>query len=70
MAKLPYPAIPPAIAEVHSLRRTVEALREAVETLTRQRGDENGWPVTVSELRRLGIMKPTVRLPDAPEGSE
>lgn len=67
MAKLPYRAIPAPVADVNSLYRTVEALREAVEMLTRQRGDEKAWPPTVDELRRMGIIAPLQSLPDAPE---
>lgn len=67
MAKLPYRAIPAPVADINSLYRTVEALREVVEMLTRQRGDERAWPVTASELRQLGILSPNTKLPDSPQ---
>jgi len=67
MPKLPFTAIPAPIADVNALMRSVEALRIAVETLTRQRGDERSWPITVSELRRLGILDANAQLPDAPD---
>lgn len=67
MAKLPYPSIPAPVAEVHSLYRTVEALRIAVGLLIRTRGDETAWPPTFDELKRLGVIAPNARLPDAPQ---
>lgn len=67
MAKIPYPAIPQPTADVGQLMRTVEQLKKAVDMLTRQAGDERAWPLTVSEARRLGVIGPTAKLPDAPD---
>lgn len=67
MAKQRYRAIPVPRTTLQSLQATCEALKENVELLTRQSGSEAEWPVTASELRRLGILDGTRPLPDAPE---
>lgn len=70
MAKLKFRAIPSPSTDVQSLHRTVEALREVVEMLTRQRGDETVWPPTISELRRIGVIGASIVMPDSPEGKK
>lgn len=67
MAKIPYPAIERPTTDVAQLMRTVEQLKKAVDMLTRQTGDERAWPLTISEARRLGLIGPTAKIPDAPD---
>lgn len=56
-----YPAIPKPSAEVGALLKTVEALKEAVEILTSQRGERTtgpvsnpGAPVTREQVQKYG----------------
>jgi hypothetical protein len=51
-----YRGIPEPSPEVHSLYQTVAALKEVVETLTRQRGYISESAVTVEDLIELGII--------------
>ena len=58
---LPNPAtttIPEPYENVASLRATCMALKEAVETLTKQRGDIHSAAPTWGELQQLGVVKP------------
>ena len=49
------PRIPAPEQNISSLHRTVTALKEAVEVLSRQRGDKLDSAVTIEELYRYGI---------------
>lgn len=58
---LPDPAtssIPEPYENVASLRATCMALKEAVETLTKQRGAIHDAAPTWGELQQLGIVRP------------
>lgn len=46
-----YPAIPLPTADLQNLAEVARALKETVETLTRQRGTETGWAATYYELQ-------------------
>lgn len=67
MAKTGYPGIPEPKADLKSLLATVQALRIAVEILTRSRGTETQWPLLVGEARQLGAIGVGARLPLAPD---
>lgn len=48
-----YPAIPPPGNDIASLQASINALKEAVETLVRLRGDESDSAVAVRDLQNL-----------------
>lgn len=48
-------AIPEPSPDLESLFKTVSAMKELLETLTRQRGDSLQSAVTVDDLHRLGF---------------
>lgn len=51
-----YPGIPQPIADVNNLQVAASATKEAVEILTRQRGDRSLSAVTWQDLLALGLI--------------
>lgn len=54
-----FPAIPDPNTQPESLRQAVQALKEAVEILSAQRGSKANAAVTWQDLVDLGVILPT-----------
>lgn len=54
-----YPSVPSPQADLVALRATCEALKEAVEMLTLQRGNHLNGAITWQDLIDLGVALPT-----------
>lgn len=48
--------IPPLTKDPKSIENAIKALTEAIETLTRQRGDLGSWAVTFTDITELGLV--------------
>lgn len=64
-----YPGIPQPLAEVNSLQNTAQATKEAVEIVTRQRGDRSLSAVTWQDLLALGLITPD-KIPPTPSSGQ
>lgn len=60
-----YPGIPQPVAEINSVQATSQATKEAVEILTRQRGDRSLSAVTWQDMLALGWITPA-QIPPTP----